>query len=144
MALCEASKEALYLRQLFTEVGMMEKNDPALLMEDNQACKPISEDAQHHHRAKHIGTQYHFSRECQDHGKTKVLSANTQRQLADYLTKYLNPIALRRLRLAAFGYNTKFHKEDPKSPLETPISPLGNKTNSSSMNKNKLNIGKVK
>ena len=55
MALCEASKEALYLRQLFKELGLLKTGEPAYLMEDNEACKLIASDAKHHNRAKHIG-----------------------------------------------------------------------------------------
>ena len=87
MALCEASKEAMYLRQLFKELSLSKLSEPAYLMEDNEACKLIASDAKHHNRAKHIDVQYHFSRDCQQQGLTKVLAVHTQRQLADMLTK---------------------------------------------------------
>ena len=117
MALCEASKEALYLKQLFSWIGLMPENEPALIPEDNQACRYIATDAKHHSRAKHIDIQYHFARECNQMGKTKVAEVNTQRQLADFLTKYVNTIVLHRLTKAAFGYDIKFHFQEHKLPL---------------------------
>ena len=119
MALCEASKEALYLRQLFKELGLLKTGEPAYLMEDNEAFKWIASDAKHHNRAKHIDVQYHFSRDCQQQGFTKVLAVNTQRQLADMLTKYVKPNILQRLTWVAFGYYPEFHLEDPKTPMVT-------------------------
>ena len=147
MALCEATKEALYLKQLFTEIGMMLPDEPVLIMEDNQACKLISRDAQHHTRAKHIDVQYHFSREAQQKGKTKVVDVHTQRQLADYLTKYVHPIVLDRLSKAAFGHDTSFHYQDPTTPLVTQAKTiktdrkgLSHSKSTSSMNMNKLRV----
>ena len=87
------------------------------ILEDNMACRMISKDAQHHTRAKHIDVQYHFSRECQEAGQTEVIHVHTQRQLADYLTKYLSPTTLRRLVKCAFGHAPEYHGEDPKTPL---------------------------
>ena len=117
MALCEASKEAMYLRQLFKGLSLSKLSEPAYLMEDNEACKLIASDAKHHNRAKHIDVQYHFSRDCQQQGLTKVLAVHTQRQLADMLTKYVRPNVLQRLTWIAFGYYPEFHLQDPKTPL---------------------------
>ena len=117
MALCEASKEALYLRYLTMELHQLHPKDPVILLEDNIACKLISTDAKHHSRAKHIDVQYHFSRECHQNGLTKVIDVHTQRQLADYLTKYLDTVKLYRLCYAAFGYSSVFHSESPELPL---------------------------
>ena len=116
MALCEATKEAMYLRQLMADIKNSEQPKVTIL-EDNMACRLISKDAQHHTRAKHIDVQYHFSRECQEAGHTEVIQVHTQRQLADYLTKYLSANTLRRLVKCAFGHDPEFHGEDPKTPL---------------------------
>ena len=120
MALCEASKEAMYLKQLFKELSLSKPSEPAYLMEDNEACKLIASDAKHHNRAKHIDVQYHFSRDCQQQGLTKVLAVHTQRQLADMLTKYVRPNVLQRLTWVAFGYYPEFHLQNPKTPLVSP------------------------
>ena len=120
MALCEASKEAAYLRQLLSDIFGKPLTDPVPLFEDNKACRFIAEDAKHHNRAKHIDIQYHFSRECQQSGKTKVVPVNSQRQLADFLTKYLSPVVLQRLTIRAFGHLPSFFDEDMTTPLVSP------------------------
>ena len=122
MALCEASKEAVYLRQLFSEIGLMQSDESVLILEDNLACRYIATDAKHHSRAKHIDIQYHFARECNQLGKTKVTEVHTQRQLADYLTKYISGTVLHRLTKAAFGYDKDFHFQEHKQP----IAPMNN------------------
>ena len=66
--------------------------------------------------------QYHFARECNQLGKTKVTEVHTQRQLADYLTKYISGTVLHRLTKAAFGYDKDFHFQEHKQP----IAPMNN------------------
>ena len=46
-----------------------------------------------------------------------MIQVHTQRQLADYLTKYVSANTLRRLVKCAFGHAPEFHGEDPKTPL---------------------------
>ena len=91
------------------ELSLMTEGESVLILEDNQACRLIASDAKHHSRAKHIDVQYHFARECNQDGKTLVKEVHTQRQLADYLTKYVNTLILKRLTLATFGYDKHFH-----------------------------------
>ena len=126
MALCEASKEALYLRQLFFEIGLMSEGESVLILEDNQACRLIASDAKHHSRAKHIDVQCHFARECNQEGKTLVSEVHTQRQLAGYLIKYVNNQILKRLTLATFGYDKHFHFQ----PHNTTLTSMNNGSNS--------------
>ena len=130
MALCEASKEALYLKQLFCEIYLMDRYDSVVILEDNQACRLIATDAKHHSRAKHIDVQYHFARECNQQGKTNVMEVNTQRQLSDYLTKYVTKTVLYRLSRAAFGYDLQFHFQDYKTPIASMNDGLKNRKKS--------------
>lgn len=43
----------------------------------------------HHERSKHIGTHFHYIRECIELGKVDVEHVSTDGQLADILTKSL-------------------------------------------------------
>ena len=50
-------------------------------------------------------------------GKTNVVEVHTQRQLGDYLTKYVKNNILKRLTKAAFGYDKQFHFQPHKTPI---------------------------
>ena len=140
MALCEAAKEAMYFRQLLA--GIKECKAPVVtILEDNRACRLISKDAQHHNRAKHIDVQYHYTRECQQRGCIEVVQVNTQRQLADFLTKYLSPTVLQRLTERAFGYTPEFHSEKATSPL-VEVQTSSTTTNTPTMNSTRGRISR--
>ena len=47
MALCEAVKEAIYIRSLFRSLGY-NKDNPSIIYEDNQGSIALSENPVHH------------------------------------------------------------------------------------------------
>ena len=90
MAMVEATKEALYLRQLLVPLKMTQ-DQPTTLRVDNQSAIALATNtAKHHSRSKHIDIRYHFIRL-----QTDVVYAyvETKSNLADIFTKPLDKIA---------------------------------------------------
>ncbi|UYV73755.1 hypothetical protein LAZ67_11000746 [Cordylochernes scorpioides] len=68
IALCEAGKEAVYLRALLDEMGFGELlNEPTVLKTDNQGAQQLAKYPVHHARTKHIDIKWHYIRSiCSD------------------------------------------------------------------------------
>ena len=62
IALASTAQEAVWLRQLTTELGSG-STEATTIYEDNQAAISMSKNPQYHGRAKHISIKYHFIRE---------------------------------------------------------------------------------
>jgi len=90
VAACETTKEAMWLRYLLKQIGML-PNGPFPLLCDNQSAIRIVRNPEHHQRTKHIAVRYHFIREKQAAGDINVSYVNTRDQLADIFTKPLEP-----------------------------------------------------
>ena len=63
MALSEASKEALGLRGLLDELGVLPAG-PTALATDNSAARDLAYNPEYHKRVKHIERRHFFVREC--------------------------------------------------------------------------------
>lgn len=87
VALAEAAKESLWLKQLLYELG--EKEVTPLIFCDNQSTIRISKDAKHHARSKHIDIRHHFLRELIAREEIKLEYVKSERNTADILTKVL-------------------------------------------------------
>jgi hypothetical protein len=103
MAMCENTKEAMYLRSLLKDL-QHEQTEKTLIYEDNDAARYLSKDPKFHAKSKHIDLQYHYSREKQLEGHTDVVECTTSSMLADYLTKFVRTTVLLGLSMAASGY----------------------------------------
>ena len=99
IALSQAAQEALWLRQLATDL-QDEQQQPTVIYEDNQATICMSKNPQSHGKSKHIEIKYHFVREHVNGGAI-VLSSSTVRQIADMLTKGLGKQRFEKLRSMA-------------------------------------------
>ena len=97
IALASASQEAMWLRQLTTDL----KSKPTgaiVIFEDNQSAICIAKNPQFHGRSKHIAIKYHFIRE-QVHNNTVTLKyCSTNNMIADMLTKGLSGEQFAKLR----------------------------------------------
>ena len=60
IALSEAAREGLFLKQMFSEIGV--EIGTVLIMQDNQATISLTRNPVHHKRSKHIDIKYHFVR----------------------------------------------------------------------------------
>lgn len=109
MAVCAATQEALFLKQLLADINQNEAvgADGIIIHEDNQGCLAYTKDPKFHGRAKHIDIKWHFVRDELKKGTIKIVYINTSDQIADLLTKgvpkaqFLRLIKLMGMRLTA-------------------------------------------
>ena len=104
MALCAATQEAVYMRQLLTDLGR-EPQGPTVIFEDNQGCIALVGNPVYHKRTKHIDVRYHFTRERVESGEVLLTYVATEHQLADLFTKALHAQRVMYLRGRVLGYN---------------------------------------
>ena len=100
MALASAAQEAMWLRQLTTDL----KNEPTsatVIFEDNQSAICIAKNPQFHGRSKHIAIKYHFIRDQVDNNNVELRYCRTNDMIADMLTKGLNGEQFVKLRRMA-------------------------------------------
>jgi hypothetical protein len=97
----EASKEAIWLRTLLTELKFIHPSTSTTILCDNKAAIFLSSDPAMHSRVKHIDIQYHFLRERVQSKELALAYINTKDNIADIFTKALTPGPFARLR--AFG-----------------------------------------
>ncbi len=86
MGACFATKEAVWLRRMLAELGIVSAA-PTLVYTDNQSSIKLINNPVHHERTKHIDIQYHFTREQVDNGILTFEYISTDLQVADSLTK---------------------------------------------------------
>lgn len=87
MALTEACKESIYLRNLQHEIT--NKMYPIAIYNDNQSALKLTANPIFHKRTKHIDIRYHFCRECVDRKIVNLKYLQTAEMPADLLTKSL-------------------------------------------------------
>ena len=59
MAATQATKEAIWLHQLLSELGHPQKG-ATIIFEDNSGCIELAKNPIHHACTKHINIQHHF------------------------------------------------------------------------------------
>lgn len=87
MAITEACKEAIYLRNLQYEIT--QKLYTIDIFNDNQSAQKLTENPVFHKRTKHIDIKYHFCRECVANNIVNVRYLPTAEMPADLFTKSL-------------------------------------------------------
>ncbi|KAI1676242.1 hypothetical protein KJE20_14174 [Pyrenophora tritici-repentis] len=107
MGQTQATKEAIWLRQLLTELNQGKDNQaPTAILADNQGAIALASNPFNHGRAKHIDIQWHFVREAQENGHVQIQFVSTISQAADGLTKALPREPFERFRIA-LGLTTR-------------------------------------
>ena len=97
IALSAATQEALWMRQLLTNLSVnVEK--PITIYEDNQSAIAMSKNPQFHGRSKHIDIKYHFVRDQVEKKAVTVLYCPTGSMLADLFTKGIPKEQFKKLR----------------------------------------------
>ena len=99
VSLCFATQEAIWLRQLLTDIGQPPA-DATVIWEDNQAAISLAKNPVSHARTKHIDTRYHFIREEVQNGVIALKYIPTKQMVADILTKPLAKTLFMELRHA--------------------------------------------
>jgi len=94
MALCEASKEAVWLNKLVQSVASQGlrtaiSGGPINIKVDNSGCIDFSKNPVEHKRTKHIDIRYHFVREAITTNKVTLEHCATDDMVADPMTKEL-------------------------------------------------------
>ena len=97
IALSQAAQEAIWLRQLYTDL-QGEPPKPITVYEDNQAAICLSKNPQGHGRSKHIEIKYHFIREQVNKKTIELKYCQTSNMVADMLTKGLGKERFKKLR----------------------------------------------
>ena len=95
----EASKEAISLSGLATELGLHD-GSPVDLHMDNQSGINVAYNPEHQGRMKHVERRHFFIRECVEDHKIRVPFVETAKNLADFFTKPLEKgqfVALRNI-----------------------------------------------
>ena len=93
----EASKEALWLRQILSEFGFQQQHSTALWC-DNQSAIQLCKDLVQHQRNKHIELHMHFIRKFIHDHLLEVKYCSTDDQVADIFTKALTEVKFTKLR----------------------------------------------
>ncbi|CAI7819343.1 unnamed protein product [Closterium sp. NIES-53] len=88
IALCSATKEGLYLRELLEEAKLAELPNFTLFC-DNQSAIPIANKSGFANRTKHIALRYFFVKDEIEKGRLELSYCPTSEMAADYLTKKL-------------------------------------------------------
>ena len=90
MGLCNAAKEAVWLRNLLTSLGRRKyATECTRIYGDNQGSLKLVANPEMHSRSKHIDVQYHYVRELIQQGLIEVEYIPTADMAADILTKPL-------------------------------------------------------
>ena len=89
MGLCQATKEATWIKRLLIKLEHHQANDSVNIYCDNQGVIALAKNAVHHTRTKHIDVQYHFIREKVQKNEIKILYCGTEDMVADIFTKGL-------------------------------------------------------
>jgi hypothetical protein len=86
VALSEAGREALWLRNLYGELGFPQEQ-PTTIKGDNEGSMSMTKNPQFHQRSKHIALRYHWIRQFVDDKTFDIESIRDPEQTADVLTK---------------------------------------------------------
>ena len=108
MALVSAAQEAIWMRQLATDLGS-NPTGATVIFEDNQSAIRMAKNPQFHGRAKHIGIKFHFIREQVNTGTVELNYCPTEEMVADMLTKGLSRDKLAKMRTMAGLTNMPGH-----------------------------------
>jgi hypothetical protein len=88
MALSEAAREVMWLRNLYEELGFRQTR-PTVLYGDNQGALALAVNPQFHKRSKHFKTKIHYVRERVAEQKIETKYCPTADMTADIFTKAL-------------------------------------------------------
>jgi hypothetical protein len=104
VAQTHATKEAVWLRRLFTELfGPMD--GPTTLFSDSKSAIALTQDGHYHARTKHIDIRYHFICYIIEAGTIKLVYCSMDDMTADTLTKALPSVKAKHFA-SALGLST--------------------------------------
>ena len=89
IALTQACKEAMWLRQLLSELSFDQSMTATTIYEDNQSTIALAKNPVYHARSKHIDIQHHYIREKVQSQEITLEYITTDDMIADIFTKPL-------------------------------------------------------
>ena len=98
MALASATQEAVWMKQLISDIHADVLKNPVRIHEDNQSTICIAKNHQYHGRSKHIDIKFHFTRDQVSSGNIEVTYCKSEEMVADLLTKPLSAPQFKLLR----------------------------------------------
>jgi hypothetical protein len=102
MAVCAAAKEAIWLRQMLTELGMTQ-HGPSPIFQDNRGSIELAKNPVFHKRTKHIDIRFHFIRDLLKASRIMLPWISTKEMIADFLTKPSSRADFERQRSQTMG-----------------------------------------
>ena len=115
VAASEASKEAVHLSALCSELGLgLPEGQPMDLFVDNKSAIDVAYNPQHHGRMKHVDRRHFYVRELVENHVIRVPFVSTVNNYADIFTKALKAPAFFRLRDVLM--NVPERLREPSSP----------------------------
>ena len=104
MALCEATQEAIYLKQVIADMNVQVVVQPIQIYGDNQGSLSLTKHAGKHNRTKHIDVRYHFIRDYVNRNVIAVQHVPTDDNVADALTKPMPRNKAEKFSRSLFGW----------------------------------------
>lgn len=95
IALCETSKEAIFLKGLISDFGKEIKE--IIIYEDNQSCLKSLNEEKVTDATKHVDIKYNFVKNLHKNEEVKYIYCASEDMLADFLTKPLNGVRMKKL-----------------------------------------------
>ena len=90
LAASEASKEAIWLREFISDLGVVPSiSEPVEIFCDNTGAVALTKEPKDHGKSKHIDRKYHFVRNKVEEGHVLVSRVSSEENLADPFTKAL-------------------------------------------------------
>ena len=96
MALSDCSRECMWIRNMFKELGYVSR--PIPICSDNQGALFVSQNAVTERRTKHIDIRFHFIRQTAERGDIIVHDCRTDDMIADIFTKPLGRVKFEKFR----------------------------------------------
>ncbi|KAL0790825.1 hypothetical protein Bca101_007071 [Brassica carinata] len=97
MAATEATKQAIWLQELLSEV-LGEACKRVVIRVDNKSAIALTRNPVFHGRSKHIHRRFHFIRECVENEQVEVEHVPGNEQKADIFTKSPGRIKFKEMR----------------------------------------------
>lgn len=100
VALSETCREVVWLKKLSRELGI-KVSDPITVYTDSQSSMEMVNNEKFSNRTKHIDTKYHYVKDAAGSNEIVLEYVNTEKNVADMLTKPLGSIKIESLRKSA-------------------------------------------
>ena len=109
ISLCEAGKEAVWLRRLLSELKV-DTSAPTKIYCDNSGSIKLASNPEFHRRTKHIDIKHHYIRQLLTSNVVTIEYISTEKNNADFLTKPLPVTSFSKFR-SSIGLTRTFENE---------------------------------